>query len=586
MLISGWQQYGAADALQWFQQVGLDLRLSRKVLAVYGRRAHVMIKEDPYRLLAFGMSWSAADTLAQQHFELTPDDPRRLSAAVEAVLYKAFDGGDTFCERSEVEASLRRLIAPSHVPQALRLAESSGVVGIRGGRFHAHGPYLIEQNVAEALNQRLGATLPLAEREDVDALLASFEKEEAAAIGCVDFALNAAQREAVLAAARNALLLITGGAGVGKTTVLKAVGYLLDHCDRTTYLMALSGRAAKRMAEATKRPTMTIAGFLRNVAPEGLPENSVLVVDEASMLDVLLAYRLLKAIPASCRIILNGDPFQLPPVGPGLTLHALVPVGRVPRVELTEVRRFGGDIARGAQEVRDGRWPTFSNGPQLALAFIPCATDDMPETVLRQYLADPKGTQILTFTREKGVASARTLNELCQEAMGSDAPRLLVWNEDRSRQEDSGLRLGDPVLCVRNLWDLGLQNGSLGHLETIEESPQPLLNAEGERTGVVLAWVRWDDGELRPVTEEVLDALELGYAVTVHKAQGSQFSRIIVPVSATRNLDRTMLYTAVTRATTQVILIGDAEAGRQAVEAPPHASRRKVALTDLLGESC
>ena len=210
----------------------------------------------------------------------------------------------------------------------------------------------------------------------------------------------------------------------------------------------------------------------------------------------------------------------------------------------------------------------------------------MPETVLRQYLSDPKGTQILTFTREKGVASARTLNELCQEAMGSDAPRLLVWNEDRSRQEDSGLRLGDPVLCVRNLWDLGLQNGSLGHLETIEESPQPLLNAEGERTGVVLAWVRWDDGELRPVTEEVLDALELGYAVTVHKAQGSQFSRIIVPVSATRNLDRTMLYTAVTRATTQVILIGDAEAGRQAVEAPPHASRRKVALTDLLGELC
>lgn len=586
VLISGWQLYGAADALQWFQQVGLELRLSRRVLAVYGRRAHAKIKEDPYRLLAFGMSWSAADTLAQQHLELPPADPRRLSAAVEAVLYKAFDGGDTFCERSEVETSLRRLIAPSHVPEALALAESNGVVGVRGDRLYAHGPYLIEQNVAEALHQRLGATLPLAEREDVDAMLASFEKEEAAATGRVDFTLNAAQREAVHAAAQNSLLLITGGAGVGKTTVLKAVGHLLEQCDRTTYLMALSGRAAKRMAEATKRPAMTIAGFLRNVAPEGLPENSVLVVDEASMLDVLLAYRLLKAIPASCRIILIGDPFQLPPVGPGLTLHALVPVGRVPRVELTEVRRFGGDIARGAQEVRDGQWPTFSTGPQPALAFIPCATDDMPETVLRQYLSDPKGTQILTFTREKGVASARILNELCQEAVGGDAPRLLVWNEDRSRQEDSGLRLGDPVLCVRNLWDLGLQNGSLGRLETIEETPQPLFDAEGERTGVVLAWVRWDDGELRPVTEEVLDALELGYAVTVHKAQGSQFSRIIVPVSATRNLDRTMLYTAVTRATTQVLLIGDPESGRRAVEAPPHASRRKVTLTDLLTEAC
>ena len=129
----------------------------------------------------------------------------------------------------------------------------------------------IEQNVAEALNQRLGATLPLAEREDVDALLASFEKEEAAATGRVDFTLNAAQREAVHAAALNSLLLITGGAGVGKTTVLKAVGHQLDQCGRTTYFMALSGRAAKRMAEATKRPAMTIAGFLRNVVPKVCP---------------------------------------------------------------------------------------------------------------------------------------------------------------------------------------------------------------------------------------------------------------------------------------------------------------------------
>ncbi len=585
VLLSGWRQYGNADTLRWFQQAGLDLRLSRKVLEVYGAETHAAIAADPYRLLAFGMSWPAVDELARQHFGLAKDDPRRLTAAVEAVLYRAFDGGDTCCERSDAARALARRVGTAAVDAALDLAEANRVVRVREGRMHAQGPYLIEHGVAEALNRRLGVDAPLASPDMVEELLERFEEDEAAVAGRPDFALNAAQRKAVHAAARSPLVLITGGAGVGKTTVLKAVGRLLDSCGRTIHLMALSGRAAKRMAEATHRPSMTIAGFLRNVVQKGMPDDGVLVIDEASMLDVLLAYRLLEAIPRSCRLILIGDPFQLPPVGPGLTLHALVASDRVPRVELTEVRGFGGDIARGAQAVREGRWPAMPADPQSPLALLPCPEDDIAAAVLRQYLQEPQRTQILTFTRERGPACAKILNALCQEALGGDAPRLLVWSEDRQRMEDSGLRLGDPVLCTRNLWELGIQNGSLGRLEDIEATPQPLLDAQGQPAGVVLAWVRWDDGERRPVTEEVLDALEPGYAVTVHKAQGSQFPRIIVPLYAARNLDRTMLYTAITRATTQVLLVGDEESARRATESEPHASRRKVALAGLLEEA-
>lgn len=149
--------------------------------------------------------------------------------------------------------------------------------------------------------------------------------------------------------------------------------------------------------------------------------------------------------------------------------------------------------------------------------------------------------------------------------------------------EDSGLRVGEPILCTKNLWDWEIHNGSLGRIEDIEDSPRPLYNSEGQPTGMALAWARWDDGQRRPVTEEVLDTLELGYAITVHKSQGSQFKRIIVPVFASRNLDRTMLYTAITRATAQVLLVGDVEAARRAVESLPHASRRKVALGQFLG---
>jgi exodeoxyribonuclease V alpha subunit len=584
VLLEGWRQYGNATALRWFHRVGLDLRMSRRILDVYGNEAMTSIEADPYRLLAFGMSWKAADTLAREHFAIALDDERRLAAAVEAVMYQAFDAGHTCCERTEVETVLSKLVGITQTHTALVLAQQHKCVRASGGRIHALGPWLIERGVADALRERLCEKKLVACPEDVEAFLARFEQDEAAVLGLSTFAFNAAQRDAVNAVARYPLLLITGGAGVGKTTVMKAVEALLENCGQNIYAMSLSGRAAKRLAEATQRPAMTIAGFLRNVAPKGLLENSVLIVDEASMLDIVLAYRLFQAIPESCRVVLIGDPYQLPPIGPGLTLHALVSVPAVPKVELTEVRRFGGVIAAGAQAVREGQLPFMPNASDAALAFLSCAAGDIPEKLLELYRADPANTQILTFTRMRGAASSTALNKVCQRSLAATAPRLLMWSNERERREDTGLRLGEPVLCTRNLYHWGLQNGSLGRIDAIEDAPQPLIGEDGQAKGDVVAWVRWDDGERKPVTEEVLDALELGYAVTVHKAQGSQFTRVLVPVFAARNLDRTMLYTAITRAKSQVVLVGDLGIARRAVEALPHAARRQIALTDMMME--
>jgi exodeoxyribonuclease V alpha subunit len=585
VLLDGWKQFGTAEALVWFQRVGLDLRLSRRALEIYGAEAHTAIAQDPYRLLAFGMTWSAVDRLAREHIGLEEDDPRRLMASVEDVLYAVFDGGSTCCERTDVARRLRPMIGAAAVDMALELAVTNRIACLREGRLHAQGPYLIERGVAEALSARLGVDAPLIEPEAVERLLQVYEREAVASAG-VEFRLNPAQRAAVQAVARRPLALITGGAGVGKTTVLTAVCRLLDECRRPVYLMALSGRAAKRITEATGRTAMTIAGFLRNVAPDGISDNAVLVVDEASMLDVVSCYRLLQAIPSACRLVLIGDPAQLPPVGPGLTLHALVAVSRVPCVELTEVRRFGGDIARGTQAVREGRWPTMPVDQRAPLAFVRCAERDIAPMVVRLYLEDPQRTQILTYTRDHGPASAKTLNALCQEAVGGQAQRLQIWSDERQRVEDSGLRVGDAVLCTRNLWDIGIQNGSLGRITAIEPVQSPPPDEANDSADIAVASVRWDDGEVRPVTEVVLDALELGYAVTVHKAQGSQFPRVIVPVWPARNLDRTMLYTAMTRATAQVLLVGDEEVARQAVIAPPHASQRQVTLASLMEELC
>jgi exodeoxyribonuclease V alpha subunit len=413
---------------------------------------------------------------------------------------------------------------------------------------------------------------------EVLALIADVEKAGGAAVP--GFALNAAQSDAVRMAAAHPLLLITGGAGVGKTTVLKAICSMLESAGQETYLMALSGRAAKRMAEATGRKTMTIAGFLRNVAKEPLPGNCTIVIDEASMLDLLLAYRVMGVLPEDGRLILIGDASQLPPVGPGLTFHALAEISEVPKVELTVVKRFGGAIATTAMAVRGGLLPSLPSVASAQVAFIECETDDLTAKTLELYVADPANTQVLTFTKEKGPASSAAVNTVCQQALAANAKRLFSFNDERGRLEDCGLRVGEPVLCTKNLWDIGVQNGSLGRLHSLEEPP--LVDVEGN---VTYGWIRWDDGELRPLTFEVLDAIELGYAVTVHKAQGSQFRRVIVPVSKARNLDRTMLYTAITRATHQVLMLGDRAAASRAARELPHSSQRRVGLRDLVTDA-
>jgi exodeoxyribonuclease V alpha subunit len=584
IIVAGWKQYGDAKTLRSFQRMGLDLRVSRRLMTVYAARALSFIEEDPYRLLAFGMTWSAVDALARGHFGRAPDHPQRLAAAVEAVVYEHFDLGHTCCSEPALLAEVSKRVGKEYAAQAFSHARAQNLVTGPSDSLAGIGPHLIEKTVSEAVLARTRVTACLKSPQQVNAFIQAFETAEGKASGTEAFSLNVAQRQAVHLVVQHSVCLITGGAGVGKTTVLKAVQGILVSSGLTLYAMALSGRAAKRLSEATGKPAMTIAGFLGNVAPKGIPPGSVVVLDEASMLDILLAYRLVRAIPADCRIILIGDPAQLPPVGPGLTLHAMVEAKSVPQVELTEVRRFGGVIATAAKDVRNGAWPELGESLGEDISFIPCGPSEIDRRTLDLYLLAPAGTQILTFTRTSGPASSQKLNELCQRTVAPNQPKLMVFNNERNRMENLGLRLGEPVICTRNLADWGLQNGSLGQLDEIAASPEPVYADDGSLKGMALAWVTWDDHKRRPVTEEVLDALELAYAITVHKAQGSQFSRVVVPVYKARNLDRTMLYTAITRAKEQVVLLGDIGIAQRVTAEPPLASRRQVALGAMLSQ--
>lgn len=574
VLVQGWQSFRDSDALQLMHRLKLEPRVVRRILACYPGEVRERLAEDPYRLLAFGPSWNRVDGLSAEYFGIAPSDPRRLAAAVEAAAYEAFDDGHTWTSEATLRRALANRVGLEHVDEAMALAESAHHVERTALGLHPLGPMAIELAIAEAVRARLAPARPLMNRDEVEAVLVEFERTEAALNGGV-FALNDGQRRAVCGVVEHPLLLVTGGAGVGKTTVMKAVKRVLDAAGQTTFLMALSGKAARRLSDATEASAMTIAGFLQNVAPKGLPDSCTLIVDEASMVDAVALYRLLRAVPDTCRLVLLGDPAQLPPVGPGLTLHSLVGCSAVPHVELTETRRFGGELATFANAVREGKWLELGATLDAAVAFVPCSPTEVADVVVALRRDAGDGAQALTFTRRTGHASSEALNRACQAAFALDQPKLRAYNLDHHRWEDSGIRLGEPVLCNRNHWDLGLQNGSLGTVTGVAPST-------GDGSDGALGEVRWDDGESRPVTDALLDSLELAYAITVHKAQGSQWPCVIVPVFRSRNLDRTMLYTALTRASQRVVFVGDTDVARRAVEALPSAERRRTAIRFLL----
>lgn len=585
-VVAAWAQFGDSRTLQWLQAQGFDWALGRKVLQFFGPDTAQKLEEDPYRLLSFCATWRQTDVLARTHFGVAFDDPRRLQGAIEEACYRVFAAGHTSVLSAKLMDVLQGVLGEQTktfrwrnlIPAALSQGLSNGsfVVGPHG--VQPLGAMVMEREVAQAVADRLTGTVPaLLPTDDVDELLLAYEKAEG-------IELNPQQWEAVHLAAAKPLVLITGGAGVGKTTVLRALYAVYDRVGIAVTQLALAGRAAKRMQEATGRPASTIANFLRSWKGSSFDERHVVIVDEASMVDIITMSRLCELLGPCPRLVLVGDPAQLMPVGPGLVLHALTRVPQVPVAQLTVVKRYCGAIAAAAASIRQGRWPELPSDAEAAIAFIArparpstSAETSIPETVLHLYRQDPENTQVLC-ARRNGVDGTKGLNALCQSELTADAKAVQVWDEQHDAYACVGFHLGDPVLCTRNLWGWGLQNGSLGVVVQVDDEPRMLANEEGEETGLALAWVDWDDGVRRPIIEEMLDDLELGYAITVHKAQGSQWPRVIVPLTGHRLLDRTLVYTAVTRAQRQVLLVGDEAAAKSAVEGLPRAQSRHIAL--------
>lgn len=601
-LVEGWKLYGQSSLLHLMRTSGIDHSTVQTVVDHFGSRASDALCEDPYRLLSFSAPWKSVDAIALKHFKLRADDPRRTNGAVEEALYRLFAEGHSAPSKATVLRRLNLILSSSQATQNLlssavlyslleRAIQRGICLPIDEQRVQQVGAWATEKKVADFVAARLpimptkGQERATLLRHDQDGGHQSQDPQSSL------IQLTDEQRSAIRTITPERVGLISGGAGVGKTTVLKALYEHFDAVGLAVIQVAIAGRAAQRMKEATGRPARTIASFLYSRNQGELDEPFVLVIDEASMVDILTMYRLCHALPAHAKLLMVGDTGQLMPVGPGLVFHDLAKHAHIPHARLTKVMRHGSDIATASAAIRVGEWPEIGTKEDDPIAFLDHAEIEtqsdlqlqIANRILRLYLKSPESTQILC-AHKNGQLGVRALNKLCQDAVGLHQQKLLIWNDEFQMMADTGLRLGDPIVCVKNLKDFGLQNGSLGRIQSLEPQRSAPQNTEQPRDGLVIAWAEWDDGERRPITFDLLPHLELAYALTIHKAQGSEWPIVIVPIVRSRLLDRSLIYTAVTRAQRQVLLLGDEAAARTAVAHHTRASQRSAGLLHHLSE--
>jgi len=613
----------------FLQGYGVSPAFAARIYKRYRGAAIALVRENPYRLAfdVWGIGFLSADKLASA-LGIARESDVRVEAGVRHVLEEASTAGDVFVPRARLcrkaaallevdeplaEAAIGRLGRSGELviearPEitamdegeaiyvtALYQAEAALAAGLarlrKGGDVQA-GAAAGARTAGAGAAGAAGAGAPLS--IDVERAVAWYEKQ-------AGIALAPQQAEAVRQALRENLLVVTGGPGVGKTTIVRGIVAILGKKGLRVALAAPTGRAAKRLSEATGQPALTLHRLLEWRPAEGAfgrrgdrpLEVDALVVDEASMLDVRLGADLLAALATGTRLILVGDVDQLPSVGPGTVLRDVIESGVVPTVRLTEIFRQAGEslIVVNAHRIHQGLGPELGAAPAEG---VPNRVDrrdfffmeeadpvraaelirDLVVTRLpRRYGLAVQDVQVLT-PMHRGELGAANLNQLIQTALTSEAPGLARGGRS--------FRVGDKVMQVRNDYEKDVFNGDIGQVHAVTggapavaaaEADGAAAAAEGGRSseedggdeassalGNVLV-VRFDDREVTYGQGE-LDELQLAYAATIHKSQGSEYPAVVIPIHTQHfvMLQRNLLYTAVTRARRLVVLVGTRKA--------------------------
>lgn len=565
-------QLGLRDIMLGLQKYGVTIGQAMKLYKIYGELCLAKIEENPYRLIddVEGIGFKTADAIARNG-GVEPDAPYRLRAGLKYTLQWARQEGHTYLPREklvEVAAGLLQAdIAPVERTLTELLLEGQLIQEQLPGEdgIFLPGMFRTEQDCALRLLRLQGQSALDNPFFRPKAQIARLEQQ-------LDITLAPAQRQAVELALKAGALVITGGPGTGKTTILRFVITLLEEMGTEYALCAPTGRAAKRMGEATGRDASTIhrlleysygeGGFGRNAENTLLAD--VVIVDEMSMVDVPLMAALLRALAPGTRLIMVGDSDQLPSVGPGNVLRDMVDSGQIPVVRLTEIFRQSGRsaIVTNAHRINEGQMPILEGLEDFGFEPI-----EEQEAVIRRLIALNSGKAAKLGAQEplqdiqvlapmkKGPLGVYNLNKRLQEALNPPAHK-----KKERKYGDVVFREGDKVMQIKNDYRLawtrslphqppemgeGVYNGDLGTIMSIDLYEQTLE-------------VLFDDGRSAVYSFSMLEELELAYCISIHKSQGSEFPIVLLPLlgGPPMLLNRNLLYTAVTRARHMVCILG------------------------------
>lgn len=546
------KQKDIKNVMLFLQGFGVSTAYAAKIYRQYGKESIDKVKENPYRLAddIWGIGFKTADGIARKMgYEM--NDERRLRSGLIYTLNQLADEGHCYAEEEQLIATARQLLEADEecIHTAMTHAIETEDLMLDGTGIYLPPFYYAECGTANRLST-------LVHTKEVGSIFtARFDLAKLQRETGIEY--DEVQVEAIRQAIASKVMVLTGGPGTGKTTTTKAIIAALQSAGMRILLAAPTGRAAKRMSEATGMEAKTIHRLLEYNPQDGYKRNDenplegdALIVDECSMIDIILMNNLTKALPTTMRLVLVGDIDQLPSVGAGNVLRDIIDSGVIPVVRLTRIFRQAqtSRIVMSAHAINRGCFPDISNGQHTDFFFMKQEEPEkVAETIVslvrdrlpKAYRQPAANIQVLT-PMQRGVVGAANLNMALQQALNHNTAALV--------RRGYTYKEGDRVMQLRNNYDKDVYNGDLGYVRSVDME---------ERTLTVDF-----DGQMVEYEASELDELTLAYATTIHKSQGSEYPIVVMPVLMTHYvmLQRNLIYTGITRAKKICVLVGQTKA--------------------------